>query len=99
MKKLFSFVFSMFFTGILIVIFAVSIAYATFIENDYGTTTAKILIYNSLWFEVLLIILSINLIGSVIVNKLVNKKKWPVFLFHIAFVFIIIGAGVTRYYG
>ena len=79
MKKLFSFIFSMFFTGILIVIFAVSIAYATFIENDYGTTTAKILIYNSLWFEVLLIILSINLIGSVIVNKLVNKKKWPVF--------------------
>jgi hypothetical protein len=45
MKKLFSFFFSMFFTGILVVVFAVSIGYATFIENDYGTTTAKILIY------------------------------------------------------
>jgi len=99
MKKLFSFFFSMFFTGILVVIFAVSIGYATFIENDYGTITAKILIYNSLWFEILLVVVCINLIGSVFVNNLANRKKWPVFLFHIAFVFIVIGAGVTRYYG
>ena len=44
MKKFSSFLFSMLFTGILIVIFAIAIAYATFIENDYGATTAKILI-------------------------------------------------------
>lgn len=89
----------MFFTGILIVVFAISIGYATFIENDYGTTTAKILIYNSLWFEILFVIMSINLIGSIFVHKLISKKKWPMFLFHIAFVVITIGAGVTRYYG
>ena len=40
MKKFVSLFFSMFFTGILVTIFAVSIGYATFIENDYGTTTA-----------------------------------------------------------
>ena len=65
MKKLGSFLFSMFFTGILLVIFAIAIGYATFVENDYGTITAKILIYNSRWFEILLFILSINLIGSI----------------------------------
>jgi len=99
MKNLRSFFFSMFFTGILLVIFAVAIAYATFVENDYGTTTAKILIYNSKWFELLLVILCINLIGSIFQYKMVTKKKWPMFLFHVSFVVIIIGAGVTRYYG
>ena len=80
-------------------IFAIAIGYATFIENDFGTTTAKILIYNSKWFEGLLVLLSINLIGSVIVNKMIQKKQWPIFLFHIAFVVIGIGALTTRYYG
>ncbi len=99
MKKVFSFLFSMLFTGILVMIFAIAIGYATFIENDYGTPTAKILIYNAKWFEGLLLLLSINLIGSVFKNKLISKKLWPVFLFHIAFIVIGIGAAITRYYG
>ena len=98
MKKLISFLSSMLFTGILLVIFAISIGYATFIENDYGTITAKILIYNSKWFEALLLIMCINLIGSIFVHKLISKKKWTIFLFHVSFIFILIGAGITRYY-
>lgn len=99
MKKIQSFIFSMFFTGILLMIFAIAIGYATFVENDYGTITAKILIYNSRWFELLLAVLSINLIGSIFKYKLIARKKWTILLFHIAFVIILIGAAVTRYYG
>ncbi len=99
MKKIASFFFSMFFTGLLVVIFAISIAYATFIENDYGTVTAKILIYNSTWFELLLLVMCINLIGSVFTNKLIQQKRWPGFLLHISFVVIFIGAALTRYVG
>jgi hypothetical protein len=99
MKKVISFLFSMMFTGILVMFFAIAIAYATFVENDFGTVTAKILIYNSRWFEALLLLLSINLIGSIFVNKLIAKKKWPVFLFHIAFIVIAIGALFTRFVG
>jgi cytochrome c-type biogenesis protein CcsB len=99
MKKIVSFLFSMFFTGILFVIFAVAIAYATFIENDYGTTTAKILIYNARWFEILLVILGINLIGGIVVNGLLKRKKWTNFLLHFSFLFILTGAAITRYYG
>jgi len=99
MKKIQSFIFSMFFTGILLMIFAIAIGYATFVENDYGTITAKILIYNSRWFELLLVVLSINLIGSIFKYKLIARKKWTILLFHIAFVIILIGAAVTRYYG
>ena len=99
MKKLGSFFFSMLFTGILVVIFAISIGYATFIENDYGTDTAKILIYNAHWFEVLLFIMCVNLIGSIFVNKLIAKKRWPGILLHFSFVIIFAGAAITRYYG
>ena len=99
MKKTVSFFFSMLFTGVLMVVFAVVIGYATFIENDYGTITAKILIYNSWWFEVLLLLVAVNIAGSVVVNKLVSMKKWTVLLFHAAFIIIIAGAAITRYTG
>ena len=99
MKKITSFLFSMFFTVILLMIFAISIAYATILENDYGTITAQALIYQSWWFELLLFVGMINLAGSVFQYKLVTRKKWAILLFHLAFIVIIIGAGVTRYFG
>ena len=99
MKKIISFVSSMFFTVLLLMMFAISIAYATFIENDYGTETAQALIYQAWWFELLLLVGVINLTGSVIRYKLINRKKWAILMFHLAFILIIIGAGVTRYWG
>lgn len=99
MKKIASFLFSMLFSVLLLVIFAISIAYATFIENDYGTDTAQVLIYQARWFEVLLVLGAINLVGSMFKYKLVSRRKWAILLFHLAFVCIIIGAGVTRYFG
>lgn len=99
MKKVFSFLSSMFFTGILLVLFAIAIAYATFIENDYGTSTAQILIYKAWWFELLLGILCLNIIASVFKYKMVTRKKWPMLLFHISFIVIGIGAMITRYIG
>ena len=99
MKKIFSFFFSMLFSVILLMLFAIAISYATFIENDYGTATAQALIYQAWWFELLLLIGALNLAGSVVKYKLVNRKKWAILLFHLAFIVIIIGAGVTRYFG
>jgi len=99
MKKIISFISSMFFTVLLLMMFAISIAYATFIENDYGTDTAQTLIYQAWWFELLLLVGVINLAGSVFRYKLVNRKKWAILMFHLAFILIIIGAGVTRYFG
>jgi cytochrome c-type biogenesis protein CcsB len=99
MKKIVSFISSMLFTVLLLIMFAISIAYATFIENDYGTATAQALIYQAWWFELLLAVSIINLTGSVFRYKLVNRKKWAILMFHLAFILIIIGAGVTRYFG
>nr|MBD3621606.1 hypothetical protein [Sunxiuqinia sp.] len=66
MKKIKSALFSMLTSSCLVVIFAVAIAYATFIENDYGTQTAKILVYNAWWFNILLGVTAINLVGSLL---------------------------------
>lgn len=89
----------MYFSVLLLIMFAISIAYATFLENDYGTDTAQLLIYRAWWFELLLAVGVVNIAGSVFKYKLVNRKKWAILLFHLAFIVIIIGAGVTRYFG
>lgn len=86
-------------TGVLLVVFAFSIAYATFIENDYGTATARILVYNALWFEFLLLLLGMNLVGSIFHYQLLTRRRWTVVLFHGAFLVILAGAAITRYSG
>ncbi|WP_373070692.1 cytochrome c biogenesis protein CcsA [Sulfurimonas sp.] len=85
--------------AVLMLMFAFSIAYATFIENDYGTMTAKADIYNALWFEVLMGLLTINLIINIVRFKMFSVKKAPIFIFHVAFLIILIGAAITRYIG
>ena len=99
MKKIFAFLFSMLFSVLLLMMFAISIAYATFIESSFGTDTAQALIYQAWWFELLLFVGAVNIAGSVIRYKLINRRKWAILLFHLAFIVIIIGAGVTRYFG
>ena len=83
--------------SILILVFAFAIGYGTFIENDFGRASAKALIYNQWWFEAILILLVYNLFNNLIKYKLFRIKKLAVLIFHIAFIFILLGAGVTRY--
>ena len=99
MKQFFSLVGSMKTMAILMSIFAFSIGYATFVENDYGTITAKADVYNARWFEILLGLLTINLIYNMIKHKMFSIKKAPIFIFHLSFLIIIFGAAVTRFVG
>ncbi|HEX3009780.1 MAG TPA: cytochrome c biogenesis protein CcsA [Bacteroidales bacterium] len=86
-------------TLVYLLIFIVSIAIATFIENDHGSDTAKALVYNAWWFELLLILLCINFIGNVFIARLLRKEKLSTLVFHFAFILILVGAGITRYFG
>ncbi len=99
MNKLLSLLGSMKTMAVLMLVFAVSIGYATFVENDYGTMTAKADIYNARWFEILLALLAVNLILNILNFKMARREKALVFLFHIAFLIILVGAAVTRYIG
>ncbi len=99
MDKLFKTLFSMKFTGAGLLFFAFVIGVATFIENDFGSITAKAYIYHATWFNILLFVLCINLIGVIFKYQLYRKEKFPIFMFHVAFLVIAIGAFVTRFLG
>jgi len=99
MKKLNDIFFSMFTSVILLVVFGASIAIATFVENSSGSEYARQVIYNAKWFEILLAILIINVLGSAVRYQLFNKRKFSVLLFHLAFICMLFGAAITRYFG
>ncbi|GHA28697.1 cytochrome c biogenesis protein [Salinimicrobium marinum] len=84
---------------LLIIAFAAAMGVATFVENDYGTAVAREAVYEAWWFEVLMIWLAVNFIAHIEKYKLFTRKRWPLGVFHIAFVIMILGAGVTRYFG
>jgi len=73
------------FTGILLLVFAVAIGAATFIENDFGPVGSKAVVYNAKWFEFVLLLLAVNLTGSIFTRKLYKREKLPQFLFHFSF--------------
>jgi len=99
MKRFFNFFLSSKATIILLIILAIAMAIATFIEDRYDTVTARILIYNTRWIEILFILLAINLIGHIKTYNLLSIKKIGGLIFHLAFIVMIIGAGITRYFG
>lgn len=98
-KKLTNILFSMRLTAVLFLTIAVASGVATFVENDFGTQSAKALIYNATWFEVVIGLFALNLIGNMIRFKMYRKEKFPLLIFHLSLLFVILGAALTRYAG
>ncbi|WP_051205572.1 cytochrome c biogenesis protein [Salinimicrobium xinjiangense] len=96
-KKLASIVFSTRLMAFLFIVFAVALGLGTFIENYYSTATAKVWIYNALWFEVIMAFFVINFVGNIFRYGLHKKEKWSSLLLHLSFILILVGAFVTRY--
>ncbi len=85
--------------GIYLLLFAASIGIATFVENDFGTSAAQKVIFKSWWFELLLLFFGITIVVNIFKFRMIPQKKWPLLLFHGAIIIILIGAGITRYFG
>lgn len=83
--------------SVITLVIAISIAVATFIENDFGTATAQKVIYKAWWFELAIILFGITLVVNLFRFNLFSKKKITVLTFHLAFILVILGAGITRY--
>lgn len=96
-KKIFSFLFSTRLMAVLFLAFAGAMAAGTFIENSYNTDTARIIIYNSWWFEAIMVFFMINFLGNIKRYQLYKKEKWATLILHLAFILILMGAFVTRY--
>ena len=85
--------------GMYFLLFAAAIGIATFIENDFGTSSAQDVIFKSHWFEALLVLFCLTIGMNIVRYRMIPMKKWPSLCFHSAIIIIVIGAGVTRYFG
>ncbi|KIM10297.1 MAG: hypothetical protein KU37_10895 [Sulfuricurvum sp. PC08-66] len=99
LKKIASLLLSMQAMAIGLLLFAAAIGTATFIENDYGTPTAKALVYNAQWFELLYVWLAANLIANMVRFGMFKEPTRMRTVFHAAFLIILLGAAITRYFG
>ena len=91
------FFFNFYITFILLVIYASTCALGTFVENDFGVWDAKILIYNTAFFNALHALIFVNLVGLIVRFRM--WKKPASFAFHSAILLIIAGAAITRFCG
>jgi len=80
-----------------LVVFGIASGAATFIESIYDVETAWKVVYGSVWYEVVMILLAVLMVGVII--RTAMYRKLGLFLFHIAFVIILIASGMTRYLG
>ena len=98
MRKTVRFLISMPLMGFLLLVMAFSMAIATFIESSWGTDAAKALIYNTHWFEFIFMLLGTSLVANVVRYKSYARGKRSVGAFHLSFILIVLGAGITRYF-
>jgi len=96
-KKIVAILFSTRLMAMLFLLFAAAMGAGTFIESYYNTDTARIWIYNTRWFEVIMIFFVINFFGNIKRYQLYKKEKWATLILHLSWIFIILGAGITRY--
>lgn len=78
---------------------AVAIAVATFLEAGLGPEAGRLFVYETIWFEAILLLLGLNLTANL-------RRWWPLkfehagfLLIHAAVIVILAGAGATRYFG
>lgn len=97
MLKRLSFIVSMPFMGVLLILLIVVLSLATFVESAYNTQTAWAVVYGTHWFELLLLLIGINVVGVMIKNKFFRLRKITVLVFHLSFILILAGAAITRF--
>ncbi|MFV0541782.1 MAG: cytochrome c biogenesis protein CcsA [Aestuariibaculum sp.] len=101
-NKLAKILFSTRLMAILFVAFAAAMAIGTFLDAGQETSPtpySRNLIYNTWWFELIMLLFFVNFVGNIVRYKLYKKEKWATLTLHLSFVFILLGAFVTRYIG
>ena len=101
-NKLAKILFSTRLTSILFIVFAAAMAIGTFMDAGQDTSPtpySRNLIYNTWWFEAIMVVFVINFIGNIKRYQLYKKEKWASLVLHLSFIFILLGAFITRYIG
>ena len=99
MKRWDSWIASMRTASILMGIYALGLASATFLEKYYGTAAAKAMIYYSPLFFLLQGLMALNFLAILFQRKGLNRGRWGFLLTHIALLVILAGAMVSHVIG
>lgn len=83
----------------MLLILALACAIATFVETAYGTEVAWAMIYSTAWFGALMVLLGINLTYNIYRYRMIKLRTLPALIFHASFLFMLVGAILTRYFG
>lgn len=86
-------------TIVLLAVYALGLAIATFIEKAHGTPVAKMLVYYNPVFFFLQLLLVVNFIAALVEHQLIKKRKWGFIFIHGAFVVILLGALISHVFG
>lgn len=86
-------------TLVLLLLYAIVMAAATFVEKYHGTEAAKAMVYYSPAFIFLQMLLVLNFVFAWIRHQYVKQKRWALLTVHLAFVVILIGAMITHLFG
>ncbi len=105
LKKIYNFFFSIEMAVILALIFIAAMAWATLgfyvdsmgVKHAFSMTDSWKYVYATKWFEAIMWLLGINLIG--VMYRYKTYKKPPIFLLHVSIIVILLGAAITRYFG
>lgn len=72
------------------------LAAGTIIESLYGADAAKILVYDTLWFSVVLLILGVNVLAAALDRLPWQKKHTGFVITHTGILVILAGSFITR---
>ena len=86
-------------TIVLLLIYALCLAVATFLEKYFGTEVAKNVIYYSPIFFLLQLCLVVNFIVATRKRHLLKRGKWGLMLTHFSFIIILLGALTSFLFG
>ena len=101
-KKIANILFSTRLTAVLFIAYATAMAVGTFLDVGQSTSPtpySRNLIYNAWWFEAIMVVFMINFVGNIFRYRLLRKEKWATLVLHLSFIFILLGAFITRYHG
>lgn len=86
-------------TTVLLLVYALLMALATFIEKEMTTEAAKVMIYYSPVFFFLQFLLVVNFILTFIDHRFIQRRRWALTVIHFAFIVILAGALTTHVFG
>ena len=84
---------------VLLALYAISMAAATFIEKAHGATLAKVAVYYSPLFILLQFLLAVNFVMIAIRRHLFKLKRWGLLFVHLSLIIILTGAMITHIFG